>query len=164
MGEVKHSFAPVVDRGVRVLVLGSLPGEQSLALARYYGNPRNQFWALIGAVIGRDLVGMGYEARLQALLAAGVGLWDTVGSARRVGSLDGAIKDHVTNDLDALVEELPELRAVAFNGGKSASIGMKQLARRRDLALVPLPSSSPAFTLPFATKRTAWLGLRDYLK
>ena len=164
MGEVKQSFAPVVDRGVRVLVLGSLPGEQSLALARYYGNPRNQFWALIGAVIGRDLVGMGYEARLQALLAAGVGLWDTVGSARRVGSLDGAIKDHVANDLDALVEELPELRAVAFNGGKSASIGMKQLAGRRDLALVPLPSSSPAFTLPFATKRTAWLGLRDYLK
>ena len=163
MGEVKHSFAPVVDRGVRVLVLGSLPGEQSLALARYYGNPRNQFWALTGAAIERDLVSLDYEARLEALLAARVGLWDTIGSARRGGSLDGAIKDHVSNDLCSLIEKMPELRAVAFNGGKSASIGMKQLAGRSGLALVPLPSSSPAFTLPFAEKLAAWLELRRYL-
>ena len=163
MDEMKHAFPPVVDSRVRLLVLGSLPGEQSLALARYYGNPRNQFWALIGAAIERDLVSLDYEARLEALLAARVGLWDTIGSARRAGSLDGAIKDHVANDLNAIVEALPQIRAVAFNGGKSASIGMKQLAGRSDLALVPLPSSSPAFTLPFAEKLAAWLELRRYL-
>jgi hypoxanthine-DNA glycosylase len=75
-----------------LLVLGSLPGEESLAQGRYYAHPRNHFWTLIGAVIGRDLVALGYEARLAALLEAGVGLWDVVASATRRGSLDGAIR------------------------------------------------------------------------
>jgi hypoxanthine-DNA glycosylase len=164
MDAVKRSFAPVVDPGVRVMVLGSLPGVQSLALARYYGNPRNQFWALMSGVIDRDLVPMDYDERLRTLLGARVGLWDTVGSARRSGSLDGAIKDHVANDLLTLIDTLPQLRAVAFNGGKSASIGLRQLAARTDLSLVPLPSSSPAFTLPFEAKREQWMKLRDYLE
>jgi hypoxanthine-DNA glycosylase len=159
---LKRSFPPVVDEETRLLVLGSLPGEQSLAQARYYAHPRNHFWRLIGGVIGRDLVPLGYEERLQALLSAGVGLWDSVGSAARRGSLDAAIRDHRPNALHELVESLPKLRAVAFNGGTSARIGMKALACA-DVALVPLPSSSPAYTLPFEEKLRKWLQLRDYL-
>jgi hypoxanthine-DNA glycosylase len=164
MDERRRSFPPVVDARTRLLVLGSLPGEQSLVLGRYYGNPRNQFWRLIGAVIECDLVPLAYEARLETLLAARVGLWDTIGSATRRGSLDGAIKDHVGNDLPALIDTLPELRAVAFNGGKSAAIGQKTLAGRRGLALVPLPSSSPAFTLQFEAKLAQWLSVRTFLQ
>jgi TDG/mug DNA glycosylase family protein len=163
MEEVKRSFAPVVDAGVRVLVLGSLPGEQSLAQQRYYGNPRNAFWRLISAVIGTDLVPLDYEARLKALLAARVGLWDSVGSATRSGSLDGAIKNHIANDLASLAENLPELRAVAFNGGKSAAIGARQLAGHTGLELIPLPSSSPAFTMPYEQKLKIWMKIRTFL-
>jgi TDG/mug DNA glycosylase family protein len=161
--EVKRSFPPVADARTRLLVLGSLPGEESLARRQYYANPRNHFWRLIGAVIGADLVTLGYEARLEALLAARVGLWDTVGAATRRGSLDGNIRGHSANDLAALAGELPELRAVGFNGGKSASLGLPQLAARADLALIPLPSSSPAYTRPFDEKLTAWMHLADYL-
>lgn len=164
MDEVKRSFPPVVDGKTRLLVLGSLPGEQSLVQQRYYANPRNQFWILIGEVVGADLAALPYEDRLRALLAAGIGLWDTVGAARRRGSLDGAIRDHVANDLAGLVSGLPRLRAIGFNGGKSAAIGMRQLAHRQDLALVPLPSSSPAFTLPLALKRESWRALRRFLE
>ncbi|MDB5719825.1 MAG: DNA-deoxyinosine glycosylase [Alphaproteobacteria bacterium] len=163
MDGLKRSFAPVVDPGVHLLVLGSLPGEQSLALSRYYGNPRNQFWRLMSAVTGGDLVPLAYEERLQTLLAARVGLWDTIGAATRQGSLDGAIKDHRANDLAALVETLPELRAVAFNGGKSASIGRPALAKS-GVALIPLPSSSPAFTLAFESKLAEWMKLRAFLE
>jgi len=163
MDEVKRSFPPVVDAGTRVLLLGSLPGEESLARGQYYANPRNHFWRLIGAVIGADLVPLGYRERLAALLAAGVGLWDTVGTATRRGSLDGAIRGHSANDLASLVESLPVLRAVGFNGARSAAIGLPQLAPRPDLELLPLPSSSPAYTLAFERKLAAWMRLADHL-
>lgn len=163
MDEVKRSFPPVADTRTRVLVLGSLPGEESLARSQYYANPRNHFWRLIGAVTGLDLVPLPYEARLLALLDARVGLWDTVGAATRRGSLDGAIRDHRTNDLADLAGRLPELRAVGFNGVKSASLGVAQLAGRPDLALVRLPSSSPAYTRPFEGKLAEWMRLAPYL-
>jgi TDG/mug DNA glycosylase family protein len=160
---IKRSFSPVTDGRTRLLVLGSLPGEVSLAQARYYAHPFNQFWRLIGVVIGRDLVSLDYAARLEALLGAGIGLWDVVGSASRTGSLDANIRDHRANDLASLAGNLPALRAVAFNGGKSASIGMKLLGERTGLALLALPSSSPAYTVPFEAKRLAWEKLKQYL-
>ncbi|HEX9963734.1 MAG TPA: DNA-deoxyinosine glycosylase [Allosphingosinicella sp.] len=163
MDELKRSFPPVADARTRVLVLGSLPGEESLARSQYYANPRNHFWRLIGAVTGLDLAALPYEERLETLLAAGVGLWDTVGSATRRGSLDGAIRLAGANDLAALASSLPGLRAVGFNGGKSASMGLPRLAARPDLALIPLPSSSPAYTRPFEEKLAEWMRLAPYL-
>jgi double-stranded uracil-DNA glycosylase len=159
---LKRCFPPVADERTRLLLLGSLPGEESLAQGRYYANPRNQFWRLMESVVGAGLVPLAYEARLRALLEAGVGLWDTVGSARRRGSLDGNIRGHSANDLAALAASLPALRAVGFNGGKSASLGMPRLAES-GVALLPLPSSSPAFTLPFESKLAEWMKLRAFL-
>ena len=160
---LKRSFPPVVDERTRVLLLGSLPGEQSLARGQYYANPRNQFWRLVGAVIGEPLDGLDYEARLARLLEARIGLWDTVESAVRTGSLDGNIRGHKASDLPRLVSALPELRAVGFNGGKSAALGMPQLAGAEGLALIALPSSSPAYTLAFESKLAAWMELRRFL-
>lgn len=159
----KASFAPVADERTRLLVLGSLPGEQSLAAAQYYANPQNQFWRLMQAVTGCPLLSLPYDERLEVLLAAGVGLWDVVGSALRPGSLDAAIRDHQPNALPELCANLPALRAVAFNGGKSAKLGMKILADRADLALIALPSSSPAHAVRFERKREAWTALSPYL-
>ncbi len=156
------SFAPVVDAGTRVVVLGSLPGVKSLAAGEYYANPRNAFWRLIGRVIDVDLVAQPYPDRVAALLAAGVGVWDVVATARRVGSLDGAIREVEGNDLAALIARLPVLRLVAFNGQKAGAIGAR-LLDPATLRLV-LPSSSPAHTLPFAVKALAWGGLRPYLR
>lgn len=156
-------FPPVTRPDTRLLVLGSLPGAVSLARQRYYAHPQNQFWRLIGAVTGRELVPLDYEARLAALLDAGVGLWDTVAKASREGSLDSNIRLHAASDLKALVATLPALRAIAFNGGTSARIGRRELAGVEDVALVDLPSSSPAYTIPFADKLARWLALRDYL-
>ncbi len=146
-----------------MLILGSLPGERSLTAQRYYAHPRNRFWHLAGHVVGKDLEALDYEARLAALLSAGIGLWDTIASARREGSLDGAIRDEERNRLPELVDSLPQLRAVGFNGAKSAATGAPLLAGR-DVALVRLPSSSPANArTPWAEKERAWLALRDFL-
>ncbi len=159
---VQHCFAPVVAPQIRLLILGSLPGAMSLATGRYYANPRNQFWRLAGAVIDRPLERLVYEARLETLLAAGVGLWDTVASARRPGSLDADIRLDEASDLTGLMRQLPSLRAIAFNGGTSSRIGRRQLGEAA-VALIDLPSSSPSYTLSFETKLGAWLELRRYL-
>ena len=158
----KRSFAPVVDAGTRLLVLGSLPGERSLAAARYYAHPQNQFWRLIGGVIGQDIAALPYEDRLTALLGAGIGLWDVVASATRTGSLDTAIRDHQANDLATLIASLPALQALAFNGATSARIGRKAIGDT-PLALIDLPSSSPAYTLPFAEKQVRWRQLAAFI-
>jgi hypoxanthine-DNA glycosylase len=159
----KSSFAPVVAPDTRVLVLGSLPGERSLAEGRYYAHPRNLFWRLTGAVIGRELEALPYEARLEALLAAGIGLWDTVASASRSGSLDAAIREAEHNPLADLAATLPHLRAVAFNGATSAKIGTEALAGS-GLALIPLPSSSPAnAAIPFDEKLRLWRAIGEFL-
>ena len=159
-----HCFPPVTRPDTKLLVLGSLPGAVSLARQRYYAHPQNLFWRLIGAVIERDLVSLDYDARLAALLDAGIGLWDTVASATRKGSLDADIRLHAASDLAALVRDLPDLRAIAFNGGTSARIGRRQLGPDTGLALIDLPASSPAYaSLTFEKKREAWLGLRTWL-
>ena len=135
----------------------------SLARCQYYAHPQNQFWRLIGRVIERDLVPLAYEARLEVLLEAHVGLWDTVAAATRKGSLDGDIRLHEASDLAAFVAGLPRLRAIGFNGGTSARIGRRQLARVEAPDLVDLPSSSPAYTLSFDRKLEIWIRLRRYI-
>jgi hypoxanthine-DNA glycosylase len=160
----KHSFPPVVDAGVRLLVLGSLPGDRSLAEGRYYAHPQNQFWRLMSAVIDRDLVSLDYDARLAALLAAHVGLWDVVASATRPGSTDAAMRDVAGHDIAALAATLPQLRTIAFNGGTALRHGMRQLGpAAADHAIVALPSSSPLHTVGITTKLAVWEKLRGHL-
>ncbi|WP_233862686.1 DNA-deoxyinosine glycosylase [Paraburkholderia adhaesiva] len=154
----KRCFPPVVDEETRVLILGSLPGEASLAQQQYYAHKQNKFWRLVGDVIGRDLVGMDYSTRLDTLLEYRIGLWDVVAEARRVGSLDSRIRDHAGNDLVALIDTLPNLATIAFNGATAARIGIQALGERGEqYRLVRLPSSSPAHaSVSYTQKLEIW--------
>ena len=155
-------FPPVVDASTRVLILGSLPGEASLAVSQYYGNPRNAFWRLMEGVLGVELVPLDYGARLAALLSHGVGLWDVIAEAERPGSLDAAIRDPAANDLLALIDNLPALKAVAFNGGTAAKLGGRLIGER--IPTIALPSSSPAHAAKtFEQKAQAWAELKSCL-
>ena len=149
-------MAPAGSSDARLLILGSLPGEASLAAQRYYAHPTNQLWRLLGAAVGEDLAGLDYELRLQRLDALGIALWDVVGEARRQGSLDGAIRDASANQLTAFVATHPRLRAIAFNGKTAAALGRRALGQPPGIALIDLPSSSAALTRPFAAKAAEW--------
>ena len=152
-------MAPVGSDDARLLILGSLPGEASLKAQRYYAHPQNQFWRLLGAAIGEELAVLDYDERLERLVARRIALWDVVGEARRVGSLDGAIRGATTNALAEYVAAHPHLDAVAFNGQTAARLGRLSLAGIQTPILIDLPSSSPAYTLPFAWKAERWAEL-----
>lgn len=159
---LKSSFPPVAAPDARLLIVGSLPGERSLAERQYYAHPQNQFWRLLSPVVGRPLPTLAYEERLRVLQVRRIALWDVVATARRTGSADSAIRDAEANDLATLVRSLPDLRAVAFNGGMAAKIGRSLLAGE-SVTLVDLPSSSPLHTVGLPAKQSAWSALADYL-
>jgi double-stranded uracil-DNA glycosylase len=163
-GQTKYGLAAVARKDARLFILGSLPGDASLAAKQYYAHPRNAFWRLVGGVIEEDLESLSYPARLDRLIANRIGLWDVVAHARRLGSLDQAIRSAGHNPLSDYFSTFPDLEAVAFNGAKAAVAGRPLLSGMEGLALIELPSSSPANTRPFDEKAAAWDKLRRFFR
>jgi TDG/mug DNA glycosylase family protein len=162
---VKAGLPPIARADARLFVLGSLPGDASLAARRYYAHPTNQFWRLLGSALGEDLQRMDYDRRLERLAERRIGLWDVIGSATRSGSLDQAIRDAEHNRVEHLLQDFRQLRAIAFNGGAAARIGRKLIGDPpRAIAMVDLPSSSAANTRPFAQKAQMWSGLHQFIQ
>lgn len=160
----KRSFAAIADTQSRVVIFGSLPGEKSLQAKQYYAHPSNQFWRLLSGVIGRDLTTLAYADRVEQLLRARIGLWDVIASAQRKGSLDTDIREIQTNHLLDLHERLPNLKAIAFNGGAAAKIGRRQLPVLVNYAVVDLPSSSAGYcSVTLDWKQQRWNQLKRYL-
>jgi len=162
---VKQGLPPLAARSARLFILGSLPGDASLAARQYYAHPTNQFWRLLGAVTGEELHSLSYDQRLARLEARGIGLWDVIAAARRAGSLDQSIRAAEHNQIVHLLRDFPELRAIAFNGTTAAAAGRRLIgAPPPALALIDLPSSSAANTRAFAEKALAWGRLREFLR
>ncbi len=153
---IRTGLPPVVRYDATILILGSLPGEQSLAQQQYYAHPQNQFWRIIGVLTGCDLVSLPYPQRLSALYEHGIALWDVVASAKRHGSLDQDIRAAQLNDVAAVVDRLPDLRLGAFNGQKAAALGKALTVDGDRIPMVTLPSTSPAHTMSFSAKLAAW--------
>lgn len=137
-----RSFGPVARGDARLLVLGSMPGEESLRRGEYYAHPRNAFWRIAGALWHFEAAAP-YEERLEALQRAGVALWDVLGSCRRRGSLDADIQEAAPNDLPGLLARCPGVRLVGCNGG-TAYAALRRFFPDLAVPAVRLPSTSPA--------------------
>lgn len=162
---LKSAFPPSVAPATRVLILGSLPGERSLAERAYYAHPTNAFWWLMGEVLGEPLPALPYAERLERMKARHVGLWDVIATARRRGSGDAAIRDATHRDLAGFAAGLPDLRAIAFNGAEAARRGRRQLAGVDRYALIDLPSSSAAHAgMARAAKLARWQEIGRFLE
>ena len=154
-------LAPVIALDTRVLVLGSFPGAASLAAGRYYAHPRNQFWSLLTALTGEDMVMVPYAARLDLLYKHRIGLWDVLGTCEREGSLDSAIRKPAANDFERLHQLCPTLEVIGFNGQASGKFAPQFAAR--GYRTVVLPSTSPAHAaMSFEDKLQAWKQLMRY--
>lgn len=162
---VKVGLPTIARRDARLFILGSLPGDASLAAQRYYAHPTNQFWRLLGHALGEDLQPLSYEQRLTRLAVRKIGLWDVIASAARAGSLDQSIREAQHNRIARLIGDFPELKAIAFNGSAAATIGRKLISQPpMSLTLIDLPSSSAANTRPFSEKALAWSRLGVFLQ
>jgi double-stranded uracil-DNA glycosylase len=160
---VKAGLPMIARSDARLFVLGSLPGDASLAAQRYYAHPTNQFWRLLGGAIGDDLESLEYEERLSRLAQHRIGLWDVIASADRRGSLDQSIRLAQHNQIQHLLRDFPDLGAIAFNGATAAAAGRRLIGNALpSLALIDLPSSSAANTRPLAEKAAAWAVLREF--
>ena len=149
----KYSFAPSFTADAEFLILGSLPGEESLRRGEYYGHPRNAFWPIMAELFDFS-VELPYEERLAALRRTRVALWDVLAAAVRPGSLDASIRNGRPNPLDVLVEGLPQLRRIGCNGGTAHKLLLRhfpELARRFEV--VRLPSTSPAAAMWTRTEK-----------
>jgi hypoxanthine-DNA glycosylase len=153
-------LAPVHDVATRILLLGSFPSPASLAAQQYYGHPQNQFWRLVGAILDMPLAALPYPERIEGIRRHGIGIWDVYQSCTRPGALDADIRAGKANDFPALLQQTPQLASLCFNGKTAGKFAprLAALARAagRELRTHVLPSSSPAYTLPFAQKLESW--------
>ncbi|MDR0897622.1 MAG: DNA-deoxyinosine glycosylase [Oscillospiraceae bacterium] len=155
------SFPPVADADSRVLVLGSMPGVASLVAGQYYAHPRNAFWPLVYG-LWDDAPAADYASRLAFLQAHRIALWDAARTCLREGSGDAAIREALPNDLPALFARHPGIHTICCNGQTAAALLLRLLPGACEgRAVLRLPSTSPAYTLPFETKLAAWRALRE---
>lgn len=137
---IKRGFPPVLDKNTEILILGSLPGDESLRRQQYYGHPGNDFWRLVGNAIRENLQDMNYETRLETLKRNNIGLWDVFKAGTREGSQDSNIKEEEVNQFSILKEMAPELKLVCFNGKTSGKY--EPVLRAMGYKTKVLPSSS----------------------
>ena len=64
------SFPPVWRPDARILILGSMPGEESLRQQQYYAYKHNAFWRILGDFCG-FAPALPYPDRLAALHSEG---------------------------------------------------------------------------------------------
>lgn len=139
------SFNAFAQADATVLILGSMPGVESLRQQQYYAYKHNCFWKIMGELFDFDYK-IRYEERINHLLKNHIALWDTVQCCVRPGSLDSDIKNAKPNDFEKLFKNCPNITKVFFNGQAAHKLFIKHKKQMSlpKLELISLPSTSPA--------------------
>ena len=143
MNDLKFSFNPISNKNSTVLILGFMPGEQSLALQQYYAHPQNKFWKVIATITNSDIT-ITYADKEKLLFQNNIALWDIIKYANREGSLDSAIKNEQPNNISDFIIKHKKLETICFNGKKAEALYRKYFAMERTINYISLPSISPA--------------------
>ncbi len=154
-----HPFPPILDQNTCILFLGSFPSIASFEQAFYYAHPRNAFWPILESIF--DVRLETNETKTAFCLERGIGLWDVIGSCERSNSSDTNLKNCIPNDFEKLLEEYPNIQALAFTGKKSHDLFMK-FFKDLEIEKVLLPSTSPAHAaMTFEEKKTIYKTFLD---
>jgi hypoxanthine-DNA glycosylase len=161
--KLKKGFPPIAEETSTVLILGTMPGEESLRKNEYYGNQRNSFWKIMGSLFKFD-PSLQYEVRTRILLENRIALWDVMRYCERKGSLDTNINNDtiIENDFVSFFNKYPNIRTAFFNGAKAEKEYFKRVLPKisklkHKINYYRLPSTSPAMTkLSLNAKKLEW--------
>lgn len=165
----KLGLDPVIDEDCQIVILGSLPGDDSLRLGQYYAHKGNQFWTILGRIFEVNLSPI-YARKVEFLLSQKIGLWDVLKCADRAGSSDGNLRNEVANDFAAFFSKYARVRMVGFNGTKAEAEFNKRFGRKlhptilSSIRLIRLPSTSPTpgkYVRSLDEKLSEWKIIRD---
>ena len=115
-----QSLPPIIDESSEILILGTMPGKESLRSKEYYASPNNSFWKIMKRLFNSNMEFKDYEEKISCLKKHHIALWDTLQSCERESSLDSNIKEEEYNDIDGLLNRYPKIKKVVFNGKKAA--------------------------------------------
>jgi hypoxanthine-DNA glycosylase len=138
----KEALPPIADTDTEILILGTLPSDNSLVNQQYYNNPRNQFWKIIFSIFNDGLVIENYDNRIGLLKRHKIGLWDVLKSCDREGSSDAAIKNPIANDFKTFFDKHTKIKTLIFNGKDSFSFYRQFINFNFEKSLVQLNSTS----------------------
>lgn len=140
---ILYSFPSISDVNAKILILGTMPGVQSLQAGEYYGNNRNHFWKILFTLF-EEPFSTDYTTKKELLLQHKIALWDVLQACKREGSLDSAIEEEVPNDFTGFLAAHPAIEHIFFNGQKAAAYFKKYVKTAKAYQLHTLPSTSPA--------------------
>jgi double-stranded uracil-DNA glycosylase len=168
MMSLKNGFPPIARKDAKVLILGSMPGEESLRKNEYYGNPRNSFWRIMAALLNFNPV-LNYDEKIEILKKNRIALWDVMKTCERPGSLDTNIECStiIENDFTDFFCRFPNIKNVYFNGTKAEHEYRKRVLPAlsiiaHGLKYERLSSTSPAMArLSHNNKLREWSVIKD---
>lgn len=118
----KKGLEPLVGENPQVLILGTLPGDESIRKQAYYSNARNQFWKIMNILFKKET---GEESNEELIKRNGIALWDCCKCATRKGSLDEAfvLNSEEPNDIKSFLDKYPSVKTIVLNG-KTTTLGL----------------------------------------
>jgi TDG/mug DNA glycosylase family protein len=125
-----------------VLILGTLPGGESLKRGEYYANTSNSFWRIMDCLFGARL-DLPYRDRLKVLTHNGIAI---------------LLSTVAPNDFATFLQSHPKVQMICFNGRAAERIFLRNVSA--DAATIRyelLPSTSPANTrMTYEQKLSQW--------
>ena len=165
MNEIKqsnpiiYSFPPIANPRSKVLILGTIPGNESLRMEAYYAHGQNAFWKIIFALYDLPF-SLDYQIRREVLLKNDIALWDVLKACNRESSLDNDIRLEKPNDLRTFLQSHPGISKIFFNG-KSAAKYFRKYFPEISIPTQILPSTSPAHAVKWDQKLLVWMAIKD---
>ena len=160
---MKTALLPFIDNHSTILILGTMPGEESLRLQQYYGNRGNRFWKLLFTVFDEPFT-TDYTKRIELLQSKNIAIWDVLAYCERDGSLDSKIKNEIPNNFEVFFSTYPKIKTVFFSSKNAAKFYEKYAIRQSGIHYHILPSPSGAnATKSFDQKLEEWKILNNFI-